>query len=210
MGKSGLQPGRGLIQRGRESLHARQIWRWQWVYSFPTDSSSDILEFISCSTFSRPLVGPPHGYISLTVQTETAVNRDRVGRKWGVCLLWHATAVGMCAVFLPSASEGVFIYWATGCGGIGIDLFTSRRICRKTPEGRLSFSLTVWHLRGKGERRVCRHQQLGLISLPHWHQILRAFDAPRAARGATIYSSHSARGFKTQNIWQVGCCWRAE
>lgn len=117
MGKSGLQPGRGLIQRGRESLHARQIWRWQWVYSLPTDSSSDILEFICCSTFSRPLVGPPHGYISLTVQTETAVNRDRVGRKRGVCLLWHATAVGMCAVFLPSASEGVFIYWATGYGG---------------------------------------------------------------------------------------------
>lgn len=145
------------------------------------------------TAFSRP----PHGHISLTVQTETAVNRDRVGRKWGVCLLWHATAAGMCALLLPSASEGVFIYGARGYEvGVGIDLLTSRRICRKSPDGLLSFSLTVWHLRGKGERRVCRHQQPGLISLPRWHQIPRACDAPPAARGGTIYSPHSAPGFK--------------
>lgn len=51
--------------------------------SFPTDSSSDILEFICCGTFSWSLdsaLWSPHGYISLTVWTETAGKQLECGR----------------------------------------------------------------------------------------------------------------------------------
>lgn len=51
--------------------------------SFPSDSSSDILEFICCGTFSWSLdsaLWSPRGYISLTVWTETAGKQLECGR----------------------------------------------------------------------------------------------------------------------------------
>lgn len=113
VGKSGLQPGRGLMwgegRGGRgggvacktDLKVAMSVFspHWQLLWH----PGIYLLQHIF-TAFSRP----PHGYISLTVRTETAVNGDRVGRKWGVCLLWHASAAGMCALLLPSASGGCF------------------------------------------------------------------------------------------------------
>lgn len=75
-------------------------------------------------------------------------NSCKVRRQQGICLLWHENVH-----HLPSLSAAICLY--------GGNWFVC--ICATytvSSWSLLSFLLTVWHLRSKGERQVCRHQQL--------------------------------------------------
>lgn len=75
-------------------------------------------------------------------------NSCKVRRQQGICLLWHENVH-----HLPSLSATICLYggnwFVCVCATYAVNSWSL-----------LSFLLTVWHLRSKGERQVCRHQQL--------------------------------------------------
>lgn len=70
--------------------------------SFPIDSSSDILEFISCGKFSWALsctLWSPHGCISLTVWTETAVKQLECVSENRTFVCFDTSVTWKCIIF---------------------------------------------------------------------------------------------------------------
>lgn len=144
------QKGGGVCMQARSEGGNDQciLSHWQLLWHF----GIYLLQHISTGLRQAPWL--PHGYISLTVWAETAVNRDPSGRRTGnLFMLWHITTKKNMH-HLPEVVCKCHHFFFTGkliC------------LCRATlvvnSWSLLGFSLTVWHLRGKGERQVRGYQQ---------------------------------------------------
>lgn len=104
-GKVWLILSRGPIQKGGWGLACNTELKVAMTsVFFPTDSSSDILEFISCSAFSWALDGP---MVASWVYFDYSMDRNscKVRREQGICWLWHENVH-----HLPSLSATLCLY----------------------------------------------------------------------------------------------------
>lgn len=87
-------------------------------------------------------------------------------------------------------------------------------LCRATyavnSRSLLSFLLTVWHLRSKGERQVCRHQQLGLLGCcfdTTSSRLIMQYELHETEYGASCWKMLIAWYLKMQTSKPAFYCW---